>query len=149
MKKSIYKIFLHRFLLLAVVSSVLIFSSCDDDSEASKEDQVRELLTGSAWKMTTVSVDGTDKTDVYKDLTLTFGTTTYTSTNGGVVWPATGTWAFTAPDATAIERNDGLVVSIQEITSSSLKLGLTWNKTTLGSGRTSSVSGQHVFSFGK
>ncbi len=149
MKQLTYKTIFQRFLLLAVGSVLFTFSNCSDDNESSKEDQVRSLLTGSAWKMTTVTVDGTDKTAVYDDLILTFGITTFTSTNGGVVWPATGTWAFTSPDATAIVRNDGLAVTIQEITSTSLKLGLTWNKTTLGSGRTSSVSGQHVFSFGK
>ena len=52
-------------------------------------------------------------------------------------------------ETTAIKRDDGLVVTLQEVTDTSLKLALTWTKTTLGSGRIESVSGQHVFSFGK
>ena len=94
-------------------------------------------------------MDGADKTDIYGDLSLKFTSSVFTSTNGEALWPASGTWTFTTDDATAIKRDDGLVVTLQEVTDTSLKLALTWSKTTLGSGRIESVSGQHVFSFGK
>ena len=115
----------------------------------SKQDEVKAKLTLPTWKMQSVTVDGADKTSLYKDLTLKFTASGFTSTNGGVIWPATGTWSFTTADATAVKRDDGLVVTLQEVTDTSLKLALTWSKTTLGSGRIESVSGQHVFSFGK
>jgi hypothetical protein len=99
--------------------------------------------------MSSVSVDGTDKTSLYKDLSLKFTATGFTSTSGGVIWPASGTWTFTSADATAIKRDDGLEVTLQEVTDTSLKLALTWSKTTIGPGRVESVNGKHVFSFGK
>jgi hypothetical protein len=139
---------------LSVLALIFIsfFSNCDSGSDnptLSKQDQVKALLTASPWKVNTVSVDGVDKTITYKDLVLTFSSTGFTSASGGAVWPASGTWSFNSADATAIKRDDGLEVTIQEATATSLKLGLTWNKTTIGQGRTNSVSGAHVFSFSK
>lgn len=132
--------------------ALAFLANCDsgnDDPGISKQDEVRAILTGSPWKVNTVSVDGVDKTITYKDLGLTFTNTDFTSVSGGAIWPASGTWNFTSAEATAFVRNDGLEVTIQEATATSLKLALTWNKNTLGPGRTQSVSGAHVFSFKK
>lgn len=139
------------FSVLAVVA-ISLLSNCSSSTDApalSKQDEVKALLTASAWKVNTVSVDGTDRTVTYKDLGLTFTNTSFTSVNGAAIWPASGTWTFTSTAATAFTRDDGLVVTLQEVTATSLKLALTWNKTTLGPGRAESVSGAHVFSFRK
>lgn len=133
-------------ILMAVIVS---FSNCgEDDPAISKQDEVKAKLISGTWNVSSVTVGGTAST-VYPDLKLTFTSTGFTSLNGGVVWPASGTWSFTSADAIGFTRNDDLVVTINEITTSSLKLGLTWDKTTIGPGRSSSVEGQHVFSFGK
>ena len=142
------------YLLFAIVMVAGLLTSCKSSSDdpapvVSKEDEVSALLTSATWKMSTVTVDGADKTSIYKDLKLTFTSTGFTSVNGGAVWPASGTWDFTSAEATAIKRNDGVEVTLQEVTDASLKLALIWNKNTLGPGRIESVSGQHVFSFGK
>ena len=143
------------FLLIAALAILVHLSGCKGGASdptptpVSKQDEVKAKLTSPTWKMQSVTVDGTDKTSIYKDLSLKFSATGFTSTNGGIVWPTTGTWTFTSTEATAIKRDDGLVVTLQEVTDTSLKLALTWSKTTLGSGRIESVSGQHVFSFGK
>lgn len=139
------------FSVLAVMAIALL-ANCDNRSDApvpSKQEEVKAILTASPWKVNTVSVDGVDKTITYKDLGITFTATEFTSVNGAAIWPASGSWAFTSAAATAITRNDGLVVTIQEATATSLKLALTWNKNTLTTGRTNSVSGAHVFSFRK
>ena len=137
------------FFSIAIIAAIIQLSGCKEDAAISNQDEVKAKLTAAAtWKMQTVLVDGTDKSTVYKDLNIKFTDTGFTSTNGGVVWPATGTWSFTDADATAITRNDGLTVSLQEVTGTSLKLALSWSKTTFAPGRSGSVSGQHVFSFG-
>jgi len=129
---------------------VLLLSSCSEDTEApSAEDVVKAKLISSTWKMTSVLVDGTDKTSVYAGLNVSFTSSGFTTVNGGVVWPASGSWEFTSDQATAIKRNDGLTIEIISITDNNLKLGLTWSKSTVGTGRVSSVNGAHVFSFGK
>ena len=99
--------------------------------------------------MSSVTVDGADKTSIYKDLKLTFTSTGFTSVNGGVVWPASGTWQFTDGTGKNITRGDGLQIAIDEASTSKLVLKLTWNQTTLGPGRVNSLMGVNVFSFGK
>jgi hypothetical protein len=127
------------------------FAACGggDDPGPSKKDEVTEILTSGTWKVQSVTVDGTDQTDVYKDMTLKFTSLTYNTTDGIPVWPAVGTWTFTDDNATAFQRDDGVVVDILSATGTSLKLGLVWDETTLGSGRSASVAGDHVFSFVK
>lgn len=136
-------------LFVTLLAATSMISSCNGDDPAPSADDVKAKLTASGWKMSTVTVDGTDKTALYSDLALTFTNTAYSSIEGGAVWPASGTWTFTTTDATAILRNDGVVATIQEITDKALKLELVWTKNTLGPGRTQSVSGKHVFTFGK
>ena len=143
------------FLLIAALAILVHLSGCKGGASdptptpVSKQDEVKAKLTSPTWKMQSVTVDGTDKTSIYKDLSLKFSTSGFTSTNGGAVWPASGTWLFTTDDATAVKRDDGVEVKLQEVTDTSLKLALTWSKTTLGPGRIESISGQHVFSFGE
>ncbi len=133
-----------------VMAAILTISSCGSDTPTmSKQDEVKAKLIASAWNVGSVTVDGTDQSDVYPDLKLTFTSSGFTSLNGGAIWPASGTWTFTSADAAAFTRNDGLVVTIQEVTATSLKLALVWDKTTIGPGRIGSVEGQHVFTFGK
>lgn len=146
---SVVRQILFPILAIMVIGSLSHCSSENDTPVPSKQDEVTAILTSAPWKVNTVSVDGVDKTIIYKDLGLTFTTTSFTSVNGAAVWPASGTWTFTSSAATAFTRNDGLVVTIQEATSTSLKLALNWNKTTLSPGKTQSVSGAHVFSFRK
>jgi len=137
---------------VALVGGLLFVSGCkgkSEDPKPSKQDEVQAILISGNWRIQTVTVDGVDETDVYEGLTLRFTATNYTSTNGLPVWPASGTWVFTSDAATAFERNDGMLVEILEATPTSLKLGLAWDETTIGSGRASSVEGDHVFSFVK
>ncbi len=136
--------------LLPVVLMVMLsgLMSCDDD-EPTAQETATNLLTSAVWKIKTVTVDAVDKSSIYPGLTLTFTATGYTTTNGGAIWPASGTWSFTDQTATVITRNDGLEITIQELTETSLKLAFNWTKTTLGSGREQSLSGQHVLSYSK
>jgi hypothetical protein len=134
---------------ITLISLSIHFSGCSGDKKITRQEEVTAALTSGTWKVNMVTVDGVDKTSTYKDLTLTFTGNSFSSTNGGVIWPASGTYTFTDANASALKRNDNLEVQIQEAATSSLKLGLNWTKTTLGSGRVESFSGQHVFSFTK
>ena len=143
------------FILIQVLAVIAFgqLSGCsggggDPEPVVTQAEEVSKILTSSTWKLNTVSVDGSDQTNVYKGLTLNFSSTLITSSNGGLVWPASSTWKFTDETATTIDRGDGIKVGISEAKSGKLLLVLTWSKTTLGSGRVSSVKGQHTFSFG-
>ena len=129
------------------------FSGCSKKSDPTPatptaQEAVQTKLVANTWKMQSVSVDGVDQTGVYKGLTINFTSSSFTSTNGGAVWPASGSWSFTSADATAIKRDDGIQVTVSA-TDTTLKLTLTWTKTTFGGGRVESVKGQNVFSMVK
>jgi hypothetical protein len=127
----------------------LLFGGCGGDSTPSASEVTTKQLTANTWKISTVFVNDTDKTSLFTNMTLRFTPTTYTTTNGSAVWPATGTWVFTDDTASKIKRDDDVEVTLTEITDSSLKLSLNWATGTIGPGRTSSVAGDHVFSFVK
>lgn len=143
-----------QFVQVLSVLSILFLSGCGSKSDpipAVETDAAKntKLLTAGTWSVQTVLVDGVDKTIVYKDLKLTFTATGFTSTGGGSVWPATGTWKFADDTGKVITRGDGLSINLTEVSSTKLVLALTWTKTTLDGGRVESVAGQHVFTFGK
>jgi hypothetical protein len=136
--------------LLAIVTLAVSFTACGGDEDAKPaSDDVKALLTASTWKMNAVTVDGTDQTDLYEDLAINFGNTTFSAVNGAGVWPNSGTWSFTSDAGTAIQRGDGLIVTIREISETILRLELSWTKGTIGPGRSQSIAGNHIFTFGK
>jgi len=136
------------FSIILVTAFTFLLGCKGSDDPTPKEITTQQLI-APTWKLTSVLVDGVDKTSLFTNMTLKFTTTNYTATNGGVVWPASGTWTFTDDTAKKIKRNDNLEVTITELTETSLKLSLTWATGTIGSGRVSSVAGNHVFNFAK
>lgn len=129
-----------------------VISSCKDKVENPKptlNEEAMEKLTNTTWKLDRVTVDGVNQTAVYSGLTLSFTSTAFNSTNGGVVWPRSGTWAFSNDQATIFKRDDDVDVTIQEQTTQTLRLALVWETNTLKSGRVTSLAGQHVFTFVK
>ncbi len=120
-----------------------------DPAPVSAQDAVKAKLTAATkWNLQTAQVDGVDKTSTYSGLSVTFASTSYTTTNGKGLWPASGTWSFVDTDGKSIKRNDGTEMAV-EVTDTSLKLSFSWTKATVGGGRVESIAGQHVLSFTK
>jgi hypothetical protein len=141
-----------RILLGLLMLLVMFLGSCGEEVEPSAEEQNTELLmgtasTGKTWKVQSVTVDGVDKSSLFTGMTIRFSKGNMTVTNGGVVWPATGTWTFSTSEATTIKLGNGTEIGL-EVSETILKLTLTWTKNTFGPGRVSSVAGKHVFTFG-
>jgi len=133
-----------------IFCGLLVLQSCGGKgSDPSPADQMKTIFTSGTWNLQTVSVDGVDKSSVYTGLTVRFTEGNFTTTNGRVVWPASGTWQFTDDTGKNITRGDGLAISIEEAITSKLVLKLTWSQTTLGQGRSNSVKGVNIFTFGK
>ena len=147
--KITLKNFTVAILSMATIIMLVFIQSCKtDDPTISEVDQVATLLKGNSWKMQNVTVNGTDKTSDYTGFTLSFTATNYTTTNGGVVWPSSGTWTFADETGKVITRSDDVIINLEEITATKLSLKLNWAKTTLG-GRTTSVAGNHIFVFNR
>ncbi|MBL7873159.1 MAG: hypothetical protein JNM78_16190 [Cyclobacteriaceae bacterium] len=133
-----------------IFSALLFLQSCSSKGgDPSPADQMKAILIAGSWNLQTVSVDGVDKTAVYTGLTIKFTDGNFTTTNGRVVWPASGTWQFANDSGKIITRGDGLSITIEEATASKLILKFNWSQNTLGPGRTTSVKGENVFTFGK
>lgn len=141
-KMNFFKQLNYVILFLAVSQ----LTSCGSDPNPTAQDKVLRMLTANNWIMQTVTVDDVDKTDFYNGLTIVFTTSNYSTTNGGGIWPASGTWTFTSSDGTTIQRDDGTEIYV-DVTNTTLKLTFTWNEVTLGNGRISSLTGLHVFTF--
>lgn len=137
----------YTFLILCVTHLASCGGGGGGDPEPtppSIQDEVRTKLMSATWTVQSVTVDGVDQSSLYKNLSLKFAASSYTSTNGSVIWPASGTWSFTDQTATVIRKEDGTDVLV-EVTDTSLKLTLTSLKTTIGPGRLTSLKGVHVF----
>ncbi len=111
-------------------------------------DITRTKLMANHWKIQDVSVDGVDQTPIYKGITIQFGESSFATSNGGAVWPSSGTWSFTTDDGTSMKRDDGVEIKV-EVTEIKLKLTLHWMKTTFGGGRQTSIKGMNAFTFVK
>lgn len=121
--------------MLFLISTAIVFCvlSCSKSSPtpASPQDQAKTMLTAAPWKLQSSSVDGVDQTALYTGFTITYTASGYTTTNGGAIWPASGTWSFQGTSTTTITRNDGVAVQIQ-LAASSLTMTINWTTTTLG-----------------
>lgn len=128
--------------------AAFVFSSCKTD-EVSVTEKNRNLLKSGTWSVSYVKVDGVDRTNLFEELKLTFSDQEVTAENGGPIWGTTLSWTFTDNAARAFSLGSGPVVTINELTGSSLNITLMWDKTTLDGGRAQSVEGVHEFQFVK
>jgi hypothetical protein len=129
----------------------LVFVNCGSDP--TPEEKVTKLLisgTGT-WSPSSASnsitVDGIDvKQDLFPGFTLKFTKDKIFTTGTSPVWLREDTWHFKeGSKATIIIRGmDDKEISINEITSSQLKISLEWDQTTFG-GRKASLPGLYEF----
>jgi hypothetical protein len=118
------------------------------------------LLTGGKWSPSSatnwVVVNGVDVSELFKDFTITFTPTGYTTTGTTPVWPRTDTWKFKTEASVkqgvaniVIRNSDGSEVTIESLDDKTMKLSLLWNKETTEGGRSTSIIGKHEFTFSK
>ena len=139
----------NQIIIVLALSSLLLAASCKKSNDPSPGDVTTQQLSSATWKVSTVTVDGTDQTALFSTMTLKFTATNYTTMNGGVVWPVSGTWSFVNENATTIKRDDGVEVALSVVNEAGFKMTLVWSKSTFGSGRVASVAGTHVFTMVK
>jgi hypothetical protein len=136
-------------LVFTVVSGFVLLEACDKKESQGKKDVVRGQLTSGMWKIVSLTVDGTDRTSLFATLTLTFSSSSYTTTNGDPVWPASGTWSFADDGGSVLDISDIGEVHIESISETELILSFMRASNTFGPGRASSVKGNHKFHFAR
>ncbi len=132
--------------IITIVFVVLCIGGCDKEEKFTPNEKTEELLSAQVWELTEVKIDGVIN-DLYSGLTISFGSKTYTTTKGGKVWPASGTWEFIGEQGNKILRNDGLQIDIISASASQLVLSFTWNSTNYDGGRMASLKGLHQMTF--
>ncbi len=136
-----------RALKIIILVFVLIrISGCAKEEKFTPNEKTEELLMAQVWELTEVKIDGV-VSDLYSGLTLSFGSKTYTTTNGGKVWPAFGKWEFIGEKGDKILRDDGLQIDIISANASQLVLSFIWNSTVFDGGRTGALKGLHQMTF--
>lgn len=158
--KTIRTFSLHGFtgllcLLLVVNSSCKKTPDPEPEPEPTAAEITTGLLKGAAWVMSGVTVDGV-VLDLYKNLNIVFTADAdgkngkYTSVNGGVLWPASGTWSFKNEEAKAMIRDDGLEITIDALTDKAMTISFTRSgDTVFEGGRNKAVGGKHVLTLGR
>lgn len=137
-------------LSVIVLLVVTIISGCskDDGESSSLLDEQLVLLEngGKSWILTGGSVikDDFDVSDQFAGLKLTITGFDYMTVNSlSGVWASQGTWTFKDNQLTALERNDGVILRIDNISASQLVLSFTDPNGT--GGRYSSIPGGYIF----
>lgn len=137
-------------LFLVIIMAALIFLGCKEDSTSIDRERVTVMLTSAeAWDSPEVTVDGVDYSDIYKDFSITFTESAYTTVGGAPVWAASGTWKFLNEEATLLLLDDTREVEINSISDDILELSFQWNENTFEPGRVNSVKGKQKFKLKK
>lgn len=139
----------HKSIFYTILLAAALFAGCKGDDPQPETQRVQKLLSSGTWQTDQVWVDETDQTSFFTGLTLSFTKDTYSTTNGKAVWPASGTWEFADDSADKIIRDDGIEVTVLEVTKTSLKLSLTNPTRVIGSAKANGLAGAHEFHFVK
>jgi hypothetical protein len=132
-----------------VIVTILLSSGCssDEGGDPSPLDVQLALLENEnkSWISAggSITKDGFDVSDQFAGFKLTITGFNYKTENSlSGVWAIQGSWSFKNDQITAMERNDGVVVTIDNISSTQLVLSFTDPNGT--GGRYSSISGDYV-----
>ena len=148
-------------LIFIIVLIIFIGSSCKKKDKEIPEPQLTEaqkaanFLTanGGKWNPAPVSnwvtVEGINIADLFKDFSITFTATGYTTSGTSPVWSRSDTWSFKDDTGTILVRkSDNKEVTVA-VTETTLKLTINWDQTTFEGGRNKSINGKHEFNLVK
>jgi hypothetical protein len=131
------------FMLLFLVS---LFIACHKKGNDPVSEETLTNLISAPWRINKVTVDGVDQSTSFTGFTLAFTNNhSYTTTHGGLLWPATGEWSFKDETNKVLRRSDDVEIELIEITPTTLKMKMLWSVSGLGYGRTNSIQGQYLF----
>jgi hypothetical protein len=146
--------------LLTITIILLKLSGCGKDDgpgevALTESEITTQLLTGASvdanvadfWSVTEVQVDNIDYTTTFSTFTIQFTDTGFTTSNDTVIFGDSGSWSFTSDDAQEIKLDNGLVISVRDLTETSLTMEFVLDDTIYGDegGRDEAVGGTNIF----
>lgn len=132
--------------LFGIVSCLVFLGSCSDDNDLipSQQDLVFEALSG-AWMLNNgagrMLLDGKDVSANFPQFSLSFDDGSYTTTNGGNLFDATGTWEWLDENAQQLKLSDGKEVTIDLLNEHRFTF-----KFTQGGARAAGLPGAYIIS---
>lgn len=130
----------HLELILLIVVIIAILSSCggkDDEPEMpSAQDLAFEKLSG-AWTLDnggSINLDGANVSANYAGFALSFTNGSFSTTNAGDLFPATGTWEWVGESTNQIRTGRGKLVTISNLTTSNFQFSFTKSATNSAAG---------------
>jgi hypothetical protein len=141
----------HLELILLLVVLTIILSSCGGNGGGpdgpSDQDLAFEKLSG-AWTLSnggSITLDGSNVNANYTGFTLSFTNGSFTTTNAGDLFPASGTWEWVGETTNQIRTGRGKVVTISTLTTSSFQFSFTKNASNGAAG----IDGNYVIALNK
>ncbi len=131
--------------LYSILIAVALFG-CGKEEQLTPNAQTEKLLRKQVWELSQTKIDGVVSSQ-YDGLTLSFGSSTYTTTNGASLWEPVGTWEFFGDKGDKIIRDDGLLIDVISVNASQLVLSFYWDTTIYDGGRLASIEGLHEMTF--
>ena len=117
-------------MICAIALSMFSLLGCGGGPSPSETDQEKAIknLSGS-WKLSgggSIKVDGKDESDQYPGFTLSFTKTNYSTTNGGKLFEASGTWEWKDGKTDKLMTLGTKQITITELTESKLVFEFTF-----------------------
>ena len=115
------------WLSLALLSISLVIVSCGGDNgepDRTPQEIAQELFL-TTWTMSAITLDDADVRSSYTGLIITIGDGTFTTTNAGDLFPATGTWDWIGESDNMITTGRGKTITLTTLTESSVILSFT------------------------
>lgn len=134
-------------------SFILFFASCEEpevQKEISEQEvQVEKLVNeGKAWSTENgqVTVDDRDLTDFFAGFVIKFDETSLRTEQSPneKLWPSSATWIFENESTDKIVRSDGVVMNLEFLSETSLKISFVYDEKSINS-RTMGLSGKYEF----
>jgi hypothetical protein len=131
---------------IMLLVSIVSLSACSSSDEPDSREKTLKTLTGVAWNIEQVMLDGQEYTDLYDGMTLTFNQNgTYSTIAGNSpVWDAEGTYELISAEALLLDGNR--TVTIETIGSRQLTLSFDYQGI---ESRTSSIGGSYTFIYSR
>ncbi|GHE60443.1 MULTISPECIES: hypothetical protein [Roseivirga] len=118
---------IYTYILIAAVALLSISCDNDDPTGPTAQELTYEKLAGQ-WTLGqfgSIKVDGSNVSANYPGFALSFAQGTYTTTNAGDLFRASGTWEWADTNANAVVLDDGKQITIQSLSLSKFVFSFT------------------------
>lgn len=110
---------------ITVLSLLILVLNCQNENDdPSPQDLALQRLTAGEWTLGTtgfVQLDGQDVSANYPGFTLSFNNQQYQTTNAGNLFRASGSWEWVGASSNQLITDDGLDVTIRDLTANRLE----------------------------